>query len=81
MRVTDIIFQATVSKVQTLADGGLRVTLDMAESETVAMMQLVECKRFEAVLHIIARPAKQETTGNEQQAGNVAGRSEWQPQR
>ena len=74
-----IEFVASVAKVQTMADGGLRFIFDAPETAVMQAAQLMECKRFGAVLHITARPAKQETTGNEQQAGNVANRSEWQP--
>lgn len=42
--------EMTVAKVQTLSDGGIRVTLDMAESETMQMAQFTECKRFGAIL-------------------------------
>jgi hypothetical protein len=36
---------AAVAKVQTLVDGGLRVTLDLSESEIVAAAWLMTCKR------------------------------------
>ena len=43
---SDVIrFDCNVAKVQTLADGGIRVTFDLAESEIPAMALLVECKR------------------------------------
>jgi hypothetical protein len=40
-----ITFPAQVVKVQTLADSGLRLTLDMPESEIVAFAWLAQCKR------------------------------------
>ena len=44
--MTDITFPAQVVKVQTLADGGLRVTLDLPETAIFAAAQLMECKRI-----------------------------------
>lgn len=40
-----ITFHAEIVKVQTLADGGIRLTLDMPESEIVQMAMLAEAKR------------------------------------
>jgi hypothetical protein len=47
-----ITFSAEVNKVQTLADGGIRVTFDLPESEIMQMAQLAECKRWGAVLTV-----------------------------
>lgn len=45
--MTDAItFEAQVARVQTLADGGLRVTFDMPETAVLAAAQLMECKRL-----------------------------------
>jgi hypothetical protein len=72
-----ITFTAAVAKVSTLADGGIRVTLDLDESSVMAMAQLVECKRAGAVLSIKASPIlinkenSSATKGRKQQ-------SEWQ---
>ena len=41
-----IQFQAVVYKVQTLVDGGIRITLDLPESAIMQMAQLVECKQY-----------------------------------
>lgn len=41
-----ITFQAQVARIQTLADGGLRLTLDMPEGAILAAAQLMECKRL-----------------------------------
>jgi hypothetical protein len=49
-----IEFTAQVYKVQTLVDNGIRVTLDLAETETVTMAKLAECQRFGAVLKVCA---------------------------
>ena len=52
-----IRFEAIVYKVQTLADGGVRVTLDLPETAIPQMAMLAETKRegvplvFEAKVH------------------------------
>ena len=48
-------FNAAVARVTTLADGGLRVTLDLPESQILAAAWLMECKRQEVPLEITAR--------------------------
>ena len=53
-----ISFEATVYKVQTLVDGGIRVTLDLPETAIAQMAQLAECQRLAAVLHVEARTEK-----------------------
>ena len=40
-----ITFDAIVYKVQTLADGGLRLTLDLPEQAIPQAAMLMECKR------------------------------------
>jgi len=40
-----IEFKATVEKVQTLVDGGLRVTLDLPEDAISQAAALMACKR------------------------------------
>lgn len=40
-----IEFPATVFKVQTLVDGGIRITLDLPENEINKAAMLMECKR------------------------------------
>ncbi len=47
-----IRFVAVVQKVQTLADGGLRVTLDLPESAIMQAAELMVCKREAVVLEI-----------------------------
>ena len=44
--VQAIEFVATVNKVQTMVDGGLRVILDFSEDCVMQAAQLMECKRF-----------------------------------
>ena len=52
----DLRFDAIVARVQTLADNGLRVTLDLGENEVVAAAQLMELKRLGAVLKVTVEP-------------------------
>lgn len=49
------MFQATVYKVQTLIDGGLRITLDLPETAISQAAMLMECKREGIPLIIEAR--------------------------
>ena len=53
---TVIRFRAGVYKVQTLIDGGLRVTLDLPETAISEATKLMECKRGGAVLEVAAVP-------------------------
>lgn len=50
-----ITFPATVYKVQTLIDGGLRITLDLPETAISQAAMLMECKREGIPLIIEAR--------------------------
>ena len=47
-----IKFKAIVAKVQTLADGGLRVTLDLPEQAVMQAAQLMEVKRVGMVIEV-----------------------------
>ena len=47
-----IQFSAIVYKVQTLVDGGLRLTLDLPESAIEQAAALMECKRVETPLMV-----------------------------
>jgi len=47
-----IIFDAVVYKLQTLVDGGIRVTLDLSENNIPEMAMLAECKRSGIVLNV-----------------------------
>lgn len=38
-----------------MADGGIRVTLDLPEDAIMQAAQLMECKRAEVVLEVIAK--------------------------
>jgi hypothetical protein len=50
-----IRFEAIVYKVQTLADGGVRVTLDLPETAIPQMAMLAETKREGVPLEFTAR--------------------------
>ena len=52
----DITFEAQVARVQTLADGGLRVTLDLPEDAVLAVASLMECKRIGVVGQVTFKP-------------------------
>ena len=55
----DIIhFTAPVSKVQTLADGGIRITLDLCEDAIKQAGELMQVKQNGAVLEIAAIPVE-----------------------
>lgn len=74
--VEAITFMAQVYKVQTLVDGGIRVTLDLPETDIKSMTELVKVKQAGAVLEVAAVPVLQESNRNN---GKVQTRSEWQP--
>lgn len=46
-------FLAEVNKVQTLVDQGLRITLDLPETEIAAAAKLMECKRAGVVIRVM----------------------------
>jgi len=48
-------FHSTVAKVQTLVDGGIRVTFDLPETEIESAAWLMNCKRIEQPLIVIVR--------------------------
>jgi hypothetical protein len=53
---TTITFPAEVKKVQTLVDGGIRVTLDLPESGRDVMGELAKCQQNGIILEIEATP-------------------------
>lgn len=65
--MNDVIqFDCVVNKVQTLADGGIRVTLDLAETEIVSMAALAQCKANEIVLQAQLTPIAAEIKHEQQ---------------
>lgn len=57
-----IRFQALVAQVKTMADGGLRVSLDLPENAIEAVTRLMECKTRGAVLEVAIVPIYSEKT-------------------
>jgi hypothetical protein len=51
----EIRFNAEVNKVQTLADGGIRITLDMPETAIAQAAMLMECKREGIPLVVVCK--------------------------
>jgi len=74
-----IKFWATVAKIQTLSDSGLRFTLDAPESAIMAAAELMACKRMGVVVDVVVtvRPAEQVDTG--EQTRDVATRPKRKP--
>jgi hypothetical protein len=62
-----IKFQASVYKVQTLVDNGLRLTLDLSEKELNTAKAMMECKNRGALLEVAAVPVKVEIKVNNEQ--------------
>ena len=59
-----IEFWATVAKIQTLADGGIRATLDLPESAIMPAAELMACKRMGVVVDVVVtvRPGDEPDT-------------------
>lgn len=66
-----IEFWATIAKIQTLADGGLRATLDLPEQAIMAAAELMACKRMGVVVDVVV-------TAREQESDDASG-LEWTP--
>ena len=49
-----IKFTAVVQKISTLQDGGLRITLDLSEDCIEQAAKLMEVRRVNAILEIVA---------------------------
>lgn len=56
-----ICFDATVNQVKTLADGGLRVTLDLPEHAIAQAAKLMEFKRMEMPLRVAVAVSDDDT--------------------
>ena len=52
---------ATVYKVTTLSDHGIRISLDLPESAIMQAAMYMECQRMQVVLDIEAKPRVQNT--------------------
>jgi len=55
---TVIMFPAEVKKVQTLIDGGIRLTLDLPEEGADIMGDLAKCQQNGIILEIKATPSE-----------------------
>lgn len=73
-----IEFEAQITKVQTMADGGLRFTFDTGEKWIMQAAQLMEFKRFGVMLKIKATPLQNNREQNNDaiQSGSKR-KSEW----
>lgn len=72
--MAEIVFDAAVYKVQTLVDGGVRVTLDLPETAIPQMAMLAECQREGIPLlfraSVEGEPQKRKKTGDDRQRPN-----------
>lgn len=55
-----VTFPAVVTKVQTLSDSGIRLVLDLPETEIMAMAWLAQCQRDGVVLSVHCTPTEQD---------------------
>lgn len=53
--LAEFTFHAAVYKVQTLVDGGIRITLDMPETEIATAAIFMECQRLGIPLLMVAK--------------------------
>lgn len=70
-----IRFQAQVSKVTTLADGGLRVVLDLSETEIEVAKQMMLARQQGAILEVAAVAVLQSLTDGKTEANERATRN------
>jgi hypothetical protein len=54
-----IEFEAVVARVQTMADGGLRVVLDLPEDKVYEVAWMIECKRQQATVKVMVTSGDQ----------------------
>ncbi len=62
-RAAAVEFECAVSKVQTLADGGLRVTLDLPEYATVAAKSLMDWRGKYLKATLVVMPSADKPRG------------------
>ena len=70
-----IRFAAQVSKVTTLADGGIRLVLDLAETEIEVAKQMMEARQRGAILEVAAVAVLQSLTNGETETNERAKRN------
>ena len=61
-----VSFVAAVARVQTLADGGLRVTLDLPEDAVMAAAELMAFKRFGVVMDVVCTQHERDADGTDE---------------
>ena len=54
--------EAIVYKVQTLADHGIRISLDLPETATMQMAMFAECQRMGVLLSVKCTPVVQDAS-------------------
>ena len=63
---------AVVYKVSTLADHGIRISLDLPETATMQMAMFAECQRMGVILSVVCTPMDQ--VENDHSANSKKGR-------
>lgn len=65
-----ITFWATIAKVQTMVDSGIRIYLDLPEQAIMAAAELMACKRMGVVVDVVvtAREQDSDDTGKERKS-------------
>jgi hypothetical protein len=66
-----ISFDATVYKVQTLVDMGLRVTFDLPENAVTQAAQMMELRRLGLPLRVVVEPVKQIESDGKIREGSI----------
>lgn len=80
MRDEAITFPAEIIKVQTMQDGAIRLTLDMAADKVAIAAKLMEAKQRGAVLEVAAVAVLQTGSGENGKIREGSKRkSEWTP--
>ena len=75
-----IEFPAEIIKVQTMADGAIRLTLDLQAGELEAATKLMEARQRGAVLEVAAVPVLQIESGENGKVSKRTKReSQWTP--
>jgi hypothetical protein len=69
---------ATVARVATLADQGIRITFDLSEDSVLVAAYLMECKRWGTVVKVSVVPELQVSAGGK--TGDVETRGKRQSQ-
>jgi hypothetical protein len=73
-----IRFSAQVFKVQTLIDGGLRLTLDIGQIDPAVIVALFDAKQPGIILECAAVAVRPDKQKENRENGEVPSRSEWQ---